>query len=312
MKHLVLVVVLAAFSTTAFAEGTSSEFDGSIDLKANNTSGWSVLHPDRANTIDIGLTQAGFLHITAAAPPLVPATNAWFQNNYTALVYKEVTGNFVVVSKLRVVGTGDTTQPPQGDFNAGGFVVRDPAGNHTGNTENWVMYNFGSQGATGYSREVKKTQGSVSNLFLTHQATLEDYLMVCRVGADFYFFNWDEVGNSWREEAYYNAVNVDGQVVSTSRSSSGVTPEIIDPAMSESTPISFNRPGMGNTLQVGLMAGAWSAPHDVYALFDYIRFSVSPPQTKEDCTAAFPNLGLDPKSKPKPKSMPWLMLLLDD
>ncbi|WP_223787366.1 hypothetical protein [Marinicella meishanensis] len=275
---------------TAVAGGPfDDEFTGQVDLLNNNTSAWSVLGAgsmdERATTIDI---DGGLLTVI----PEVFTMNAWFEDEYGPLVYQDVTGNFAVVINLRVSQTADIDLPPDTGFNAGGFIIRDASGTHN-NDENWMMYNMGGQGEDGvtFAREMKKTVGSTSNLFLTEQIGMEEYLLACRVGADFYFYYWADAVGGWRQETYYNQFNVDGTPTTTWHNSSSVTPEISPPGPGGATPMHFNHPAMPNTIQVGLMGGTWSnGSNGVRADFDFIRFAPIPPVTENDCTAAFADI----------------------
>ncbi len=267
----------------------SDEFDGAVDLLNNNTSGWSVLGSsvmdERATTVEIN---GGLLTVI----PEVFAMNAWFEDEYGPLVYQLVTGNFAAVINLRVTQTNNIDMPPDLGFNAGGFVIRDASGTHN-NDENWLMYNMGGQGADGvtYAREMKKTVSSVSNLYLTEQVGLEEYLLACRVGDDFYFYYWADAINAWRQETYYNQFDVDGTETTTWRNSGSVTPEITPAGIGQANPMHFNHPAMPAEVQVGIMGHTWSNGNNgTRADFDFIRFAQSPPQSQSECTTAFNNI----------------------
>lgn len=262
----------------------SDDFTTDADLLNNNTTVWSVLgsgHMDeRATQIEI---VDGWLHVV----PERFEFNAWFEDEYGPLVYQNVTGNFVAMTHLRVVSHDDNSIPPEVGFNAGGFVIRDATGTHQGD-ENWVMYNMGGQGVGGvtYAREVKKTVNSTSNLFLTEQIGLEEYLLVCRVGADFYFYYWAEAINDWREERYYNQYDVDGVLTSTWHNSSSVTSEITPAEPGESQPMYFNHPAMPATVQVGVMGHTWS-DDAIQADIDFVYFAENQPLNQSDCLTEF-------------------------
>lgn len=272
------------------SSGFSDEFSQQIDLLNNNTSDWQVLgsgqNDERATIIE---ESGGWLSVI----PQVFSQNAWFEDNYGPLVYQEVSGNFSAVINLRVVSSSDNTSPPNLGFNAGGFVIRDPAGTHN-NDENWLMYNMGGQGMSGvtYAREVKKTVNSVSNLFLTEQIGLEEYLLVCRIGQQFRFYYWADAINSWREEHFYNQFALDGVLTTTWSNSTSITPELVLPSIGESTPIYFEHAQMPNSVQVGIMGHTW-ANGNTQADFNFIRFATTPPLSEADCTSEFSQLGLD-------------------
>lgn len=233
-------------------------------MLGEHDSDWQVLHPDRADTVTIG---EGRMTIVAKNGERW----GWYEDFHAMLVYRMVSGNFAVAAKLRVIDDSNPEQPPTGEFNAGGFIVRDPAGSHSGD-ENWVMYNFGQQ-RDSYAREVKKTVDSSSRLYLNPQPFEEDALLVCRVGNAFHFFV-DE-GGTWVEERF--------QPDATTSNGSAPHPSEVD--RSGAGPLYFEL-ALPQTVQVGLMAASWSSPDDskVRAEVDYVRFAATPPQSVEDCT----------------------------
>lgn len=282
---------LGLYGDNALANNVDSdEFVQVMDLIANNTSNWSVLGTGNS---DIRADQITINNGWLTVIPEVFSQNAWFQDEYGPLIYKEITGNFSVATRLRVVSSDDNNSPPNLGFNAGGFVIRDADGTHQGN-ENWVMYNMGGQGMNGvtYAREVKKTRHSISNLFLTEQVELEEYLLVCRVGQDFFFYYWADSINGWREERLYNQFPVDGNITTTWRNSSSVTPEVPDVVPGESGPLFFSHDLMPSVVQVGIMGHAWENS-DTQADFDFVRFAKKSPQAKSDCLTEFQFLGHD-------------------
>lgn len=278
-------------STQASAGGSpfSDEFNQSVDLLNNNTSGWSVLGSgfmdERATEITMS---SGLLTVV----PESFNQNAWFQDQYGPLVYQPVTGNFAVAISLRVSQANDTNLPPAPGFNAGGFVIRDPIGTHNGD-ENWLMYNMGGQGQGGvtYAREMKKTVNSTSNLYLTEQVGLEEYLLACRVGDVFYFYYWADAIADWRQETFYNQFDVDGTITTTWRNSGSVTPEITVPISGQASPMHFNHPAMPPTVQLGIMGHTWiNNINGIRADFDFVRFAANPPESQADCIAEFMNI----------------------
>ena len=268
------------------------DFSGNQNLLSGNYPGWTVLHPDRADVIDVGETVPGSLTVV----PTALSQNSWFQDQYGPLVYRSITGNFVAVTRLRVVNRNNPSVRPSRGFNAGGFVLRDPSGTHSAN-ENWVMYNMGGQGPSGvnYAREIKKTvdvgASTVSNLFLNAQSEtdIDGFLKVCRVGDRFRFYHWSDAQSTWLEERYYNGVTVDGVLVVTDPNSTSVTPEIgsVPPAAGTSVPMFFDHSGMPSTIQLGLMAGSWGGSLDARAEFDFVYVDDVSPASAAGCEAAF-------------------------
>lgn len=287
-----LTIVSLALSFCPLADAgdgpISDEFNQDADLLGDNTTGWSVLgagiNDERALSIEI---QNGSLVVE----PEIFSMNAWFQDQYGPLVYQNVSGNFAAVISLSVTQSSDPNQPADLGFNAGGFVIRDASGTHNGD-ENWIMYNMGGQGQNGvtYAREMKKTVNSTSNLYLTEQVAIDEYLLACRVGDSFYFYYWADAIDAWRQETFYNQFTVDGTLTTTWRNSGSVTPEISVPPTGQSTPMHFDHAGMPETVQLGIMGHSWqNGENGVLATFDFIRFATNPPLNQNDCTQEFIN-----------------------
>ncbi len=285
----VLMMTSATYQAAAKGGPFSDEFVDNVDLLNNNTSQWSVLGSDLMDerAVEISIN-SGLLTVVPDSFSL----NAWFENDYGPLVYQSVTGNFSAVISLRVSAEADIDSPPDLGYNAGGFVIRDPSGSHNGD-ENWVMYNMGGQGQNGvtYAREMKKTVDSTSNLYLTEQIGLEEYLLACRVGDAFYFYYWADAIAAWRQETFYNQYDVDGVITTTWRNSGSVTPEISVPGPGQASVMFFNHSGMPATVQLGIMGHTWINSNDgIRADFDFIRLAKNTPKTQADCTTEFLNI----------------------
>ncbi|MBN22834.1 MAG: hypothetical protein CL678_16225 [Bdellovibrionaceae bacterium] len=294
-------------SASSTTNALNDEFSTTFDLLASAHSTWSVLgfpvdatHTStRALTMDIDTTKAGW----AVIIPQETNYYSWFQDYWGPLMYKNVTGNFVVVTHLRVVDKTNTSAAPALGYNAGGIVIRDPAGTHSSD-ENWVMYNLGGQSASGispdpgFAREIKKTLNSASELFLNPHPPadgLEEHMLICRVGNIFRFYYWDNTDGNWRQEAYYNAYNLNGTSTSTGSATgptfTGSEFAAIPPASGSSTPIYFDHSSMPSTVQVGIMGHTYNGTHNTRAEFDYVRFASTAPTSESDCLTEFSNLG---------------------
>lgn len=207
----------------------SDEFDD-----ASSLSDWQVFHTvegtgPRHSVLDIATTTPGSL-------TMVPtANNGWFEDDKGPFIFKSVTGNFAVRTKVVAGRSGDANVAPTQQFNSAGLLARDPASRPGGN-ENWLMYNVGFQdGRVG--SEGKTTVSSGSTLFIVdgdHRAEL----VLCRVGSTFVMYRMNEGANSFEE---------------TNR---------------------FDRADLPDTLQVGPIANGYGANPDLVATFDWIRFSV--------------------------------------
>ena len=247
----------------------SDEFDAAATLtdwtiRANAEGG-----PQMGN-FDIASTTAGRMTIDPIAPPAV----GWFQDVKGPYIYKEVTGDFVAWTHVRVGTPADMNAAPAGEFVAGGFVIRTPGSSSPGN-EAWMMVNIGRQSMPSYpmAGEVKTTYpnggGSQSTLFLSDVGGLHGRIAVCRIGAQFYFFrDVDGVDSGWVQYTHdANNVWLDN---------ANLAPDYDD---------GFVRDDMPGTLQVGLIVNSdfnQSAPAPRVD-YDYVRFAT--PASLSDCTA---------------------------
>ena len=161
--------------------------------------------------------------------------NGWYADHKGPYVYQEVRGDFTMEITLSVLSATNPiagSQPGPG-YNSGGIVVRDVS--RPG--DNWVMYNMGNQDVTGYQREVKTTVNSSSVLNLYAQAATRHRLMVCRTGSEIHYFQGSADGDEWTEEVSFH-----------------------------------DRPDFGETLQVGLVATAWSGSPAPFVDVELVAF----------------------------------------
>jgi hypothetical protein len=260
----------AAGSTPADLAGgslsaLSDEFAGA------QLSGWTDLFP----TLHRTLSQAGGR--LSLEPVSVDQTH-WFSDQRGPLLYKLVSGNFVVETDVRVGRQSDLAQAPRGQFSAGGFVLRDPRSTAPAG-ERWVMYNVGYQ-VSGAAREAKTTRpgnpASLSTLYLMNSGgVLSGRLRVCRLGSTLHFFHQLTGEASFVEEAYTAGTSPMGN------GAAEATPGVVQGGV-----IRFDRPDLPSTLQVGLIAGNWAAPYETRAEFEYVRFAST--STLADCTRPLP------------------------
>ncbi|MCA9668704.1 MAG: hypothetical protein KC503_24090 [Myxococcales bacterium] len=265
------------------SDGANPQPDAGASLSAldddfNNAqtmSSWINLYPARLTTLDIGSSAAGRLTMV----PVAQTNNAWYSDSRGPLLYKLVTGNFVVEASVRIGRTSNPALPPTGQFNAAGFVIRDPASSNPGG-ERWVMYNIGYQDSA-VARETKTTRAasgsSLSTLYLnnTPSASTSAILRVCRVGNTFHFFHRHGSASSFTAEPYAASTRISGNGAAQ-----------VTPGTTLGSPIQFTRTDMPATLQVGLMTGTWAAPHDARGEFDWARFARV--NSLADCTQPLP------------------------
>ncbi len=219
----------------------SDEFDDGTSL-----SDWSLRHvvestSQQYTTLDIDTSRAGYLTIIPTQTP------GWFGGGTAPLIFKTITGNFAVETRVIADSLSNPGNPPGSNFNSAGLMARDPAG-ATG-PENYIMLNTGRQDnriPTGVGSETKTTVNSSSTLFLDQGAN-SGRLILCRVGNTFYSFRFLDDDSDWTATD------------------------------------NFVRNDLPATLQVGMVVNAFAAPPDLRAEFDYIRLRPTP-SVVGDCT----------------------------
>ena len=142
--------------------------------------------------IDIDQTVPGNLTIT-------PTASGWYGEDAGVLVYKELTGDFVVEVDVLANNEQSPASAPVDPYHSAGLLVRDPAS--APGAQNWLMYNVGYQD-TFVGTEGKTTVNSVSVLTLSsgeHQGRLR----ICRVGTDYRMYHWYPGESAWTEDHVY-------------------------------------------------------------------------------------------------------------
>lgn len=254
------------------ADADAGSFRGLGDnFEGAQLTGWNDLFPTLHSTLSV---TGGQLRMA----PLSVTHTHWYADDHGPMIYKNVTGNFIVEIDVQVGRATDITQAPRGAYSAGGIVVRDPASSAPGN-ERWLMYNVGYQ-ATAVAREAKTTRpgspGSVSTLYLIPSGgVLSGKLRVCRQGGLFRFFHQLAGEPVFIEEAYENGTTPMGN--GAGQATPGVTVGGV---------IAFDRPDLPSTVQVGLIAGNYDPPYEVRADFNHVRFG--PLGADRDCTVPLP------------------------
>ncbi|MEL7310202.1 MAG: PASTA domain-containing protein [Pseudomonadota bacterium] len=207
----------------------------SDEFSSDTLSEWSLRHVVEGSaaqytTLDIDTTVAGRLVIVPTRTP------GWFGGDDAPLIFKELTGNFAVQTRVLARSIGSATTPPAGEFNSAGLMARDPSG-ATG-PENYVMVNIGRQddraGASQIGSEAKNTTNSTSQLTIDSGA-FEGDLILCRVG---------------NEVVAFRRLVGDADWIEINR---------------------YTRADFPATMQVGMIANAFSTPVDLRAEFDYVR-----------------------------------------
>lgn len=166
----------------------SDEFEN-----ASTISDWQRIHlvegwnADQLRVWDIDATQPGRM-------VLEPYTSSWYENYRGALVFKEVTGDFVISAEVHVDDRdpGDGNMIPASDYSLGGLMIRtpraitNPATQWTPGGENYVFLSLGNGNAVGasFQFEVKTTINSVSTLILEDTNSPTATIQIARIGGD--------------------------------------------------------------------------------------------------------------------------------
>lgn len=182
---------------------------------------------------------------------LVPSSGniAWYQTSVGPFIYKNVTGNFVVSTRLSAHSVNNTQNPPGNVYNAAGLLVRDPASAGTSN-QNWIEMALGNHWTVTGLVNLSTVNSAESPFNPVAGTTLNVSLRLCRIGSVFTMY-----------------ISTDNEQTWTLRDT-------------------FTRTDLPNTLQVGMSLAAANANGnpDIQADYDYIRGAI--PTSSSDCTAS--------------------------
>lgn len=181
---------IAADAPRAPAAGISDEF-GDVRSLASWTrfepaNGWPD-HLRRATVVD------GVLE-------LEPWTSGWYADFHGPFLHREVTGDFLVTTRIRAKGrAGDT---PASTWSLAGLMVREPRdvapSDWEPRGENWLFITTGVAGRVDVPvYETKTTVNSRSNLKLRRAPTGWVELGIARLGPSFFLLARDG-GGQWR------------------------------------------------------------------------------------------------------------------
>jgi hypothetical protein len=230
----------------------SDEFDDLATLDC-----WTLRHevegwPAEYSLLDIDLTTPG--HLT-----IIPnhTSGIWF-DEVAPFLYKEVTGNFLVVASVAARGLADSSGPPTQDYNGCGLLVRAPIdlAMPTNTDENWVKYEMAYRdsvlGAGSLAARTASSQSAHLVPYSYDGITIGE-VAICRVGDTYRLYRRNAVAVTWVLE-HTRASGQDGV------------------------------PLLPATVQVGPFAAAYEAGSaDVRAEIDYVRFLADPPAGEADC-----------------------------
>lgn len=164
----------------------SDEFSraGSLSMWHDHAAaeGW----PSQVEQLDVNTTEPGSLY-------LVPLTSTWFEDYRGVFLYKTITGDFDVVTRVKT--TGKQSAVPQRQYSLAGLMVRAPRNvtptSWTPQHENWLFITTGygqpdgTMAAGTPQIETKTTTNSRSTLTLKPSATGWLELRVVRLGGTF-------------------------------------------------------------------------------------------------------------------------------
>ncbi|MEM8677424.1 MAG: hypothetical protein AAGF83_26730 [Cyanobacteria bacterium P01_G01_bin.67] len=132
---------------------------------------------------------------------LRPRSSGWFEDNQAGHLYREVTGDFIVTTRIQVEGT--QTPIPQRSFSLAGLFIREPRtftkASWTRNKENWLFFSVGTAFPAGSSQfEMKSTFNSLSTLKIADAPEGWMRLRVARSGELFTLLYQEENSDQWK------------------------------------------------------------------------------------------------------------------
>ncbi len=195
-----VAVAVAAFveAHCAFANdlgGVSDEFNVSSTLsnwsRVNVTEGWNA---DQLESLELNTTTPGQMVVT-------PFTCSWYQDWRGPMIFKLITGDFVVTTSVQARGR-DGVSVPQSQYSLAGLMIRTPRaitpGTWTPGGENYVFFStgHGNNGGSGFQFEDKTTINSNSTLILSNSIAGTALLQIARLG-NYVILLRQEPGQPW-------------------------------------------------------------------------------------------------------------------
>lgn len=153
---------------------------------------WSFFHDDVADAV----VENGAMTVRMTMPRL------WFNNTTAALVYKPVTGNFKVTSRVHARKVSNSAEAPTLQYQLGGLMTRDPHGTDQGGQENYILFVVGHDG-NDLSVEHKTTVNSQSDFFGPTWPSSDAELRICRVDTTFRLYKREIGANTWTFDIMY-------------------------------------------------------------------------------------------------------------
>lgn len=159
---------------------------------------------DQLEIFDIAKTRQGWM-------VMMPYASTWYMDYRGVLVYKQVKGDFVVTSHIRVSKRGGDGAP-RSNYSLAGLMIRTPR-NVTPQTwkpgrENYIFLSLGSAKQPGtYQFEVKTTLNSRSNLSVTDAGTPAALIQIARIGNEFILLKKTPAGD-WNIHQRYRRTDM--------------------------------------------------------------------------------------------------------
>ncbi|MDQ8198413.1 hypothetical protein QEH56_09655 [Pelagicoccus enzymogenes] len=179
----------------------SDEFDNASSLAAWSrifeVEGWGA---DQMESLDINASRSGYL-------TMVPKTSSWYRDWRGILMFKRVTGDFVVTMEVEPRGR-NLEGAPNSSYSLAGIMARAPRdtltqpSEWTANGENYIFLSLGTANNPGhYQFEVKSTVNSSSHLEIDEGAP-RAIIQVARLGEVFLVLRKLE-GRDWEVHRRY-------------------------------------------------------------------------------------------------------------
>lgn len=163
---------------------------------------------DQLERFDISQTRKGWM-------VMMPYSSTWYMDYRGILVYKQIKGDFVVTSQIRVARRGGDGAP-RSNYSLAGLMIRTPR-QVTPQTwkpggENYIFLSLGAANRPGnYQFEVKTTINSRSKLAVTNAGTPMAQIQIARIGDDFILLKKTPDGN-WNIHQRYRRTDMPAEL----------------------------------------------------------------------------------------------------
>jgi hypothetical protein len=168
--------LLAAKSDRDDLAALSDEFDKPGALRNWKSFAAAEGWPDRIEKADVNATSPGHLHV-------VPQSGAWWAGYHGVYFFKEVTGDFVITTRVKVTGKGGGE--PTKIWTISGLLLRAPADakvDREQRKENWIYVMTGRGPGEGRVIDAKSTLDGINAWDITPTQPGWYELRIARVG----------------------------------------------------------------------------------------------------------------------------------